>query len=233
MRCLAVAFSFTVILLFVHITDGQQCCVWKELGSISSASEVLNVPNSAPTASCSDPFSWTPCPTQSSCVTLYCTATLMAFTESGYAGSCQFTASDILSILRSYDVTASCTQSPGIYIGPGVQSTSTPAFDLVPLTSTRLSATATSLATTALAFNISQKLATSNPTIAAPIMSSNVVSPSKQRSWLGPVIFFQNPPPTPRSSHGFTSVDGKLYVFGGVNSADDGKLHFFQLAIIQ
>ena len=220
--CFAVAISVTVILLLVHVTDGQQCCVWKELGSISTASEVLDAPSSAPTASCSDPYAWTPCPTQSSCVTLYCAATFMTFTDAAFVASCQFTISDVLSVLRSYDVNAACTQSPGIYVGPGVHSTSTPAFDLISFTSTRLSATATSLETPASAFNISQNIATSNPTIAAPVMFSDVASPSKLRSWLGPDIFFQNPPPTPRFSHGFTSVEGKLYVFGGDNAADDG-----------
>lgn len=37
-----------------------------------------------------------------------------------------------------------------------------------------------------------------------------------QRSWLGPAQLIQGSPPTPRDSFGFTSVSGKIFVYGGI-----------------
>ena len=52
---------------------------------------------------------------------------------------------------------------------------------------------------------------------------------TKLPSWRGPDTFFDGTLPSNRSSHGFASVDGRIYVFGGQNRsgemicADDGE----------
>ncbi len=38
----------------------------------------------------------------------------------------------------------------------------------------------------------------------------------KQRSWIGPNQFVQGIAPFQRDSFGFTSVEGKLFVYGGI-----------------
>ena len=41
------------------------------------------------------------------------------------------------------------------------------------------------------------------------------IKAAKQRAWLGPSDFVEGSPPFLRNSHGFASVDDKLFVFGG------------------
>ena len=45
----------------------------------------------------------------------------------------------------------------------------------------------------------------------------HVTFASKQRSWLGPTNFIEGAVPGSRQQQGFTSCEGKLYVFGGLN----------------
>ena len=53
----------------------------------------------------------------------------------------------------------------------------------------------------------------------------SVVESAKQRSWLGPSQYTQGSPPVPLDSFGFSSVGGKLYVFGGWDT-NNGQTSF-------
>jgi hypothetical protein len=44
---------------------------------------------------------------------------------------------------------------------------------------------------------------------------------AKLPSWRGPDIFFDGTLPSNRYSHGFASVDGWMYVFGGFGNAGE------------
>ncbi len=50
---------------------------------------------------------------------------------------------------------------------------------------------------------------------------------AKLPSWRGPNALFDGTMPSDRAGHGFASVDGRIYVFGGIIGeimcADDGK----------
>ena len=53
---------------------------------------------------------------------------------------------------------------------------------------------------------------------------SNQAVNGKQRAWLGPSQFLQGVPPFERDSFGFTSVEEKLFVYGGIGDSI-GELH--------
>ena len=44
---------------------------------------------------------------------------------------------------------------------------------------------------------------------------------AKLPSWRGPDTFFDGTLPSNRSWHGFASVDGRIYVFGGQNGSGE------------
>ena len=44
---------------------------------------------------------------------------------------------------------------------------------------------------------------------------------AKLPSWRGPDTFFEGTLPSNRSSHGFASVDGMIYIFGGQDTSGE------------
>ena len=52
---------------------------------------------------------------------------------------------------------------------------------------------------------------------------------SKQRSWLGPVQLIQGDPPIQRDSFGFTSLENRIYVYGGIGDiVGSHSMHFMR-----
>ena len=53
---------------------------------------------------------------------------------------------------------------------------------------------------------------------------------SKLRSWIGPDNFFEGILPSPRYAHGFTSLNGNLYVFGGSSIGKQFLLLYYKFS---
>ena len=192
---------------------GQLCCVWRDLAQQGALAEslltlALDLPSSPPTTLCSDRYVWAPCSNQSSCFTAHCSGSVMGISETVYASTCEFQLDEILSVIRYYGVTVSCTQTPGIFRVPAHSN------QTAKLTS-KIAAPALSVSTSSTSsLNLSaNQPASSTPTSSEPVLTAGVSV--KQRLWLGPTNFFENPPPSSRQWPGFVSVNGKLYVFGG------------------
>ena len=184
---------------------------------------MLSAPVSPPTQECLRPYSWDPCTDRSSCIYIYCTATWFGLTQKVYGASCVLTLDQALALFKTQEIDAACTQSPGIFQEgsfPMEHNLTTSPDNSIPSTSivsTESTSKVTNVSNTPNStFEISDiSPGPGSPASPAPTLSPFSAISTKQRRWLGPVPYFENPPPKPRYGHGFTSADGKLYVFGG------------------
>ena len=213
----------TIVFIFSGVS-AQECCVWGELGSISSIASVFSAPSSPPTSSCATPYSWARCSNESSCIAIHCTATVSGISISAFAGTCQYTFEDIQTVVYSRGGSVTCSQLQGIFF----ESTSSIRTEINQTSS--LSSAFKQMLTTSVTPSVNLTLnhitSDSIPNLISP---PRVSGPSKQRSWLGPTNFFEQQPPSARDAMGFTWADGNLYVFGGYEylGGASGELYRF------
>jgi hypothetical protein len=207
--------------LFSHPVSAGLCCIWKSYEDISRVDQLIEVPQTPPTSACSPPYFWSSCGNLSSCINIYCSATVNLMGPiklNGYNPSCLFDAQvyrDELDKMEGVDNVV-CTSSPGVYFDNSMTS----AIITSPETTSSLPVSSTSMS----------MLQTAPPTTAPPITAGPLPSPSSQQvqaanytTWTPPKLAWTalNLNISARSATGFAAMpDGMLYVIGG---GVDGK----------